>query len=70
MEDRLNEKDKAILIESILDKVSKKTYNEALIYAKEFLRTQHLITEETILVIVASAHRKQYDIVKNDFNQI
>jgi len=66
--ERFTENEKARIVELLVSRVKIKQYPEALRYAKEFVRTQSLLSKEEAVLFVAEVHGKEPALVKKDID--
>lgn len=69
-DERFTDKEKARIVELLMSRVMIKQYPEALRYAKEFIRTQSLLSVEEAIIVVAEAHGKEPELVTKDIDAV
>jgi hypothetical protein len=68
--ERFTDSEKARIIEFLISRVTAMQYPAALRYAKEFVRTQSLLSAEEAVIFVAAAHGKKPESVKRDLDSV
>ena len=65
-DERLSGREKMLISELFISRATVRDYVDAVKYAKEFVRTQTLLTAEEAAAFIAVAHKKQFEQVFHD----